>query len=224
MSASGEPAQRAGRRRVGSKTRWLGASPTLPEPRRATSRPLQVTDPVGDGNGPGNYAYPTASDFHPGAYHMTDFQVYDTGTTVMFRVQTGDLTPTFGSPLGGQLIDVYVHDPAASATSSATAFTQAQLHDRGGRAWSRMLEVQGFGQTFVDASGATSGTITISANQISRYITFSVTKAALGGTPSSGWGSTVTLTGQDGYSADNARAFTSTPGGVQLRCLRDRER
>jgi glucoamylase len=174
-----------------------------------------ATDPTGDDNGPGNYAYPTASDFHPGAYDMTDFQVYETGSTVTFRVQTRDLTPTFGSPLGAQLIDVYVHDPAASATSTAAAFTQRNYTIGAAGAWSRMLEVQGFGQKFVDASGATLGTIAISANQISRYITFSVPKAVLG-TPTSGWGFTVTLAGQDGYSPDNARAFSATPGAYSF--------
>ena len=52
----------------------------------------------------------------------------------------------------------------------------------------------------------------ISANAISRYITFSVAKSALGGTPGSGWTFTLTLTGQDGFSSDQARAFTPTPG------------
>ncbi|HEY7176593.1 MAG TPA: glycoside hydrolase family 15 protein, partial [Micromonosporaceae bacterium] len=52
------------------------------------------TDPSGDDNGPGNFAYPTASDFHAGAFDLTDFQVYDTGSTVTFRVQTRDLSPT----------------------------------------------------------------------------------------------------------------------------------
>ena len=32
------------------------------------------------------------------------------------------------------------------------------------------------------------------------------------GTPGSGWGFTVVLTGQDGFSPDQARAFTATPG------------
>ena len=51
----------------------------------------------------------------------------------------------------------------------------------------------------------------ISGNAISRYITFSVTKAALGGTPGSGWRFTVVLTGQDGFSPDQARSFAATP-------------
>jgi glucan 1,4-alpha-glucosidase len=169
------------------------------------------SDPTGDDNGPGNYAYPTAADFHAGAYDLTDFQVYDTGSTVTFRVQTRDLTPTFGSPEGAQLVDVYVHEPGASPTSTAASFTSRNYQIDPSDAWSRLVEVQGFGQRFVDANGNTVGTATISANSISRYLTFSVDKSALGGTPAAGWAFTVTLTGQDGFSSDQARGFAPTP-------------
>jgi glucoamylase len=175
------------------------------------------TDPTGDDNGPGNYAYPTSSNFQPGAYDLTDFQVYDTGSTVTFRVQTRDLTPTFGSPLGAQLVDVYVHQPGAASTSTAASFPARNYTIAAADAWSRLIEVQGFGQRFVDASNVGAvGSVTISANQISRYITFSVTKAALGGTPASGWGFTVVLTGQDGFSPDQARGFQPTPQEFQF--------
>ncbi|HKE63186.1 MAG TPA: glucodextranase DOMON-like domain-containing protein [Micromonosporaceae bacterium] len=176
------------------------------------------TDPTGDDNGPGNYAYPTASDFHAGAFDLTDFQVYDTGSTVTFRVQTRDLSPTFGSPEGAQLVDVYVHEPGASPTSTDPSFdalnpepAQRNYQIDPADAWSRLIEVQGFGQRFIDANTNTVGTVAISANAISRYITFAVDKAALGGTPTSGWAFTVTLTGQDGFSADQARTFAATP-------------
>ena len=56
------------------------------------------------------------------------------------------------------------------------------------------------------------GSVAISANPISRYITFAVDKTALGGTPASGWTFNVVLTGQDGFSSDQARSFTPTPG------------
>ncbi len=178
---------------------------------------LDTTDPTGDDNGPGNYAYPTSSNFQPGAYDLTDFQVYDTGSTITFRVQTRDLTPTFGSPLGAQLVDVYVHDPGAASTNTVASFPQRNYSIAAADAWSRLLEVQGFGQRFVDSSNAGAvGSITISANQISRYITFSVTKAALGGTPTTGWAFTVVLTGQDGFSPDQARGFQPTPQDFQF--------
>jgi glucoamylase len=172
---------------------------------------FEVTDPDGDDNGPGNYAYPTSSNFHAGAYDLQLFQVFDDGTNVIFRVQTRDLTPTFGSPLGAQLVDVYVHVPGATPTSTAASFPQRNYAIAAGSAWNKLLEVQGFGQRYVDAAGATLGTITIRANAISRFITFSVPKASLG-QPGPGWSFTVVLTGQDGFSPDQARGFTPTPG------------
>jgi carbohydrate-binding DOMON domain-containing protein len=176
---------------------------------------LDMTDPTGDDNGPGNYAYPTSGDFHPGAFDLTRFQVIDDGTNVVFRVQTRDLSPTFGSPLGAQLVDVYVHDPAAATTSTAASFPQRNYQIAGPSAWSKLLEVQGFGQRYIDASGATVGTISISANEISRFITFSVPASSLGH-PGPGWGFTVVLTGQDGFSPDQARSFAPTPQPFQF--------
>jgi glucoamylase len=176
---------------------------------------LDVTDPSGDDNGPGNYAYPTAGDFHAGAFDLQEFKVIlsPDGQTVTFKAKIRDLSPTFGSPLGAQLLDVYVHDPSAapSDTSTAASFPQRNYAIDSGSAWDRLLEVQGFGQRFIDAHGTTLGTIGISSNAISRFITFSVPTSTLGGTPGSGWGFTVALTGQDGFSPDQARAFTSTP-------------
>jgi glucoamylase len=176
---------------------------------------LDVTDPDNDDNGPGNYAYPTSSNFQPGAFDMQRFQVYDDGTNVIFRVQTRNLAPTFGSPLGAQLVDVYIHNPSATTTSTAASFPQRNYMIAAGSAWSRLVEVQGFGQRYIDASGTTLGTVNIRANQVSRFITFSVPKASLG-QPTSGWGFTVVLTGQDGFSPDQARGFAPTPQDFQF--------
>jgi len=171
---------------------------------------LDQSDPTGDDNGPGNYAYPNAGDFHAGAFDLTDFQVYDTGSTVTFRARTADLTPTFGSPLGAQLLDVYVHTPDGAATSTQPSY--ASQNYTVADPWNRLVEVEGFGQKYVDAKGSPLGTISLRANQISRWITFSVDKSALGGTPGAGWAFTVALTGQDGtHGSDLTRTFTATP-------------
>ena len=176
---------------------------------------LDVADPDNDDNGPGNYAYPTSDNFKPGAFDLQRFQVYDDGANVIFRVQTRDLTPTFGSPLGAQLVDVYVHDPGAATTSTAASFASRNYTIDPGSAWSRLIEVQGFGQRYIDANGTTVGTVNIRANQVSRFITFSVPKASVG-QPGSGWGFTVVLTGQDGFSSDQARGFQPTPQDFQF--------
>ncbi len=176
---------------------------------------LDVPDPSNDDNGPGNYAYPTSDNFKPGAFDIQDFQVFDGGSDIIFRLRTRDLTPTFGSPLGAQLVDVYVRVPGAATTSTAAANVTRNFEIAAPFAWSRLIQVQGFGQRYVDASGATLGTVAISANQISRIITFRVTKASLG-TPGPGWGFTVVLTGQDGFSSDQARGFQPTPQDFQF--------
>jgi glucoamylase len=174
----------------------------------------ETPDPTGDDNGPGNYAYPTAADFHAGAYDMDQFQVFEVpGDRIAFRVRNRDQSPTFGSPLGAQLIDVYARVPGLTPTSTAASHPLRNYTIATAGAWNRLLEVQGFGQRFVDANANAKvlGTINIHASAISRYITFSVPKAALGGTPGPGWAFTVVEAGQDGFSPDSARAFAPTP-------------
>src|SRR4029453_14608256 len=104
-----------------------------------------------------------------------------------------------------------------SPTSTAASFPQRNYQIAAAGAWSRLLEVQGFGQRFVDAASPpnTLGQIAIRGNAISRFITFSVAKSALG-TPTAGWGFTVVLTGQDGFSPDQARGFQPTPQDFQF--------
>jgi hypothetical protein len=172
-------------------------------------------DPDGDDNGPGTYAYPTAADFRPGAYDVQRLEIYDSGPeTVTFRVRTRDLSPTFGSPLGAQLLDLYLTNPSGGATSTAASFPQRNHTLATG--WNRLLEVQGFGQRFVDGTGATVGSLSIRATAVTRWITVTTTKSALGGTPGTGWSVALVLTGQDGFSADQARGFTQPAQGYQF--------
>jgi glucoamylase len=175
---------------------------------------FSADDPDGDDNGPGNYAYPTSSNFKAGAYDLERFEVYDAGDRIIFRVRTRDLTPTFGSPLGAQLVDLYINT-GGSPVSNAAAFTSRNYTVAAG--WTKRIEVQGFGQQYQDAATPpnTLGQVDVKGNDISRYITFSVTKASLG-TPASNWRYTVVLTGQDGFSSDQARGFQPTPQEFQF--------
>ena len=132
---------------------------------------LDVADPDDDDNGPGNYAYPLSPNFHDGAFDIQRFQVYDADTDVIFRLQTRNLDETFGSALGAQLVDVYVHVPGAATTSTAAANASRNFQIAPADAWSRLIQVQGFGQRYQDASGTTLGTVSISGNSISRFIT-----------------------------------------------------
>jgi glucoamylase len=176
---------------------------------------LDVTDPDGDDNGPGTYAYPTAADFHAGAFDLQRFQVIVDGDNVLLRAKVRDLSPTFGSPTGAQLLDVYVHTPTG-ATSTAAAFASRNYTIAADSAWSKRIEVEGFADpVFVDAAGTSLGTVSVQASQASGFITAVVPLAAFG-TPAPGWAFTVVLHGQDGFSPDRARGFQPTPQDFQF--------
>jgi glucoamylase len=170
---------------------------------------LSVTDPAGDDNGPGTYQYPTDSSFHAGAFDLTGFKVIADGTTVFLQASLANLDPTFGSALGAQLLDVYVHSPSGGTTSTAAAFPSRNYKVSPG--WNQLVEAQGFATpVWQDAGGSSLGTAFVAASQASKTITVGLPEAAFGA-PGSGWSFTVVLTGQDGFSPDQARAFAATP-------------
>ncbi len=173
---------------------------------------LDVADPTGDDNGPGTYQYPTDSSFVAGSFDLTRFQVLSDGTYAYLRVTLRTLVPTFGALDGAQLLDVYVHVPGAAATSTAAAFASRNYTISPSGAWSQRVEVQGFAApVWVNAGGTAVGTPFVLPVQSDRTITVALPEAQFG-TPGSGWGFSVVLTGQDGFSSDQARAFTATPG------------
>jgi len=172
---------------------------------------MDVTDPTGDDNGPGTFQYPTSSSFTAGSFDITRFQVITSGSQVFLRTTVRTLTPTFGNPIGAQLLDVYVHSPGALATSTAAPFASRNYTIAPADAWSQRLEVQGFASpVWVDANGSSVGTATVVSSTVTNTITIELPAAAFG-TPASGWSFAVVLTGQDGFSSDQARAFAATP-------------
>ena len=176
---------------------------------------LDVSDPSGDDNGPGTYQYPTDPQFHPGAFDLTRFQVLSDGTNAYVRVTLANLDPTFGQVNGAQMLDVYVHQPGAANTSTAAAFPQRN-YAIGAGGWSQRLEVQAFAApVWVDAPGNTVGSPSVLPSQSDRTITIALPEAQFG-TPGPGWGFSVVLTGQDGFSSDQARGFAATPQPFQF--------
>ncbi|MDQ2811394.1 MAG: glycoside hydrolase family 15 protein [Actinomycetota bacterium] len=177
---------------------------------------LDVTDPAGDDHGPGTYQYPTASDFVAGSFDLTRFQVLSDGTYAYLRVTLANLVPTFGSLDGAQLLDFYVHVPGASSTSAQAAYASRNYTIAPAGAWSQRVEVQGFASpVWVNAAGNSVGTASALAVQADKTITVALPEAQFG-TPTSGWGFSVVLAGQDGFSPDLARAFTAAPGAYSF--------
>jgi glucoamylase len=173
---------------------------------------LNLTDPTGDDNGPGTYAYPTSSNFSPGSFDITGFQVTQTATDVYIQTKIRNLVPTFGNSFGAQLLDVYVRDPSASAFSTDSAFPGERHYSIvPADAWSQRIEVQGFAApVWVDANGNAVGSLQLVVDDASGTATLILPKSSFG-TVGSGWRFTVVLTGQDGFSHDQARGFAATP-------------
>ena len=188
---------------------------------------LDVPDPVGDDNGPGTYQYPTSPDFVPGSFDITRFQVITLGSKVYLRTTLRTLVPTFGNVIGAQLLDIYIHTPAG-AVSTAAAFPSRNYTVSPG--WTQRLEVQGFAApVWVDANGNSLGTPAVVASTVAKTITIALPASA--GVPAAGWSFAEVLTGQDGFSPDQARSFAATaqpfafgvcaPGGTAAICKAD---
>ncbi len=198
---------------------------------------LNVPAAPGGGTGPGTYAYPTATNsdgsavFAPGSFRLSGLTVINSGSTVSFQIGIANLQSTFGSLLGAQLIDLYLHAPPGSLPAGQTQSTAAagawNYSIAPADAWNQLIEVDGFGTddwvTPGSASSGLSGSSSVGTPQVSvaqlspsgsatpGLVTITVPTSALG-TPGSGWTFTVTLTGQDGFGNDDARTFTATPG------------
>jgi glucoamylase len=198
---------------------------------------LNAPPAPGGGSGPGTYAYPDATNsdgspvFAPGSFRLNGLTVIDSGSTVTFQVGTANLQSTFGSLLGAQLIDLYIHAPAGSVPAGETQSTAAagawNYSIAPASAWNQLIQVDGFNNpgwvTPASATGGLSGASGLGTPQVSvaqlspsggqtpGLVTITVPSAVLG-TPGSGWTFTVTLTRQDGFGTDDARTFTATPG------------
>lgn len=177
---------------------------------------LDITH-TGNHDGPGTYQYPTAADFTAGSFDINRFQVITADGTVYLRLTLADLTPTFGATMGAQLLDYYIHDPDATSTSTAAAYPSRNYTIAPADAWDQRIEVQGFASpVWQNASGAAVGTPTaVVASTVADTITVALPESEFG-TPTSGWTFTIALTGQDGFSSDQARAFTATAGGYSF--------
>jgi glucan 1,4-alpha-glucosidase len=172
---------------------------------------LDTADPSGDDDGPGTYGYPTASDFHAGAFDLARMQVTQTATDVYIQVTLRTLDATFGNAFGAQLLDLYVRNPSATTTSTVAAFPSRNYTIAPEDAWSQRIEVQGFASpVWVDAASNPVGSAQFIPDPTTKTATL-ILPVSQFGTVGSGWKFTVALTGQDGFSADQARGFAPTP-------------
>ncbi|HUA70750.1 MAG TPA: glucodextranase DOMON-like domain-containing protein [Solirubrobacteraceae bacterium] len=176
---------------------------------------LDASDPTGDDNGPGTYAYPTDAVFVPGAFDLTHFQVSEDSKNVYIQTTIANLVNTFGSNFGAQLLDIYVKNPAVTSTSTASAYPSVMNYGiASADAWTERLEAQGFAPVvWDDASGApivSSVAPQLVVDDPSGTATLILPESTFG-TVGPGWVFTVALTGQ-GSGSPPVRNFTQPAG------------
>ncbi len=181
---------------------------------------FSTTDPTGDDNGPGTYGYPTSGDFVAGSFDLTGMRINQTDSDVFITVTFRTLVPTFGNAFGAQMLDLYVHNPAVTTTSTAPAFSQRNYTIAPADAWNERVEVQGFvtQPVWLDASNDSVGSAVFVADDGTKTATIELPIAQFG-TVGSGWTFTVALTGQDGFSPDQARGVRAHAAGLRVRRL-----
>ena len=121
-------------RRCRCPARWCRGRPCSARPtRRATT------------TGRARTRYPTSGDFTAGSFDLTGHAGSTRPTaTCSSRSSSATLVPTFGNAFGAQMLDLYVHNPAVTTTSTAPAFPQRNYTIAPADAWSERVEVQGF--------------------------------------------------------------------------------
>jgi glucoamylase len=172
---------------------------------------LTAMDPSGDDNGPGTYQYPTDASFPSGVFDVTGLRVTETTSDVYIQTALRNLVNTFGNDFGAQMLDIYVRNPSATPTSTAAAFPQRNYTIASADAWTQRIEAQGFAPpVWVNSAGTSLGSAQLITDVPSHTATLVLPRAAFGD-PVSGWVFTVALTGQDGFSPDQARTWAATP-------------
>ena len=176
-----------------------------------------ASDPSGDDDGPGTFQYPTDSSFTAGSFDLLGLTVNQTTSDVYIQVEIRDLAPTFGNAFGAQLLDLYVRNPSAAQTSTAGAYPTRNYTIAPADAWSERLEAQGFAPVvWVDPSNTSLGSAQmIVQNGAPGYMTLILPTSAFG-TVTHGWTFTAALTGQNGFSSDQARGFTQYPSAFSF--------
>src|ERR1700733_3612982 len=172
---------------------------------------LTATNPDPNDNGPGTYQYPPGLNFPPKTFELSKMQVNQTASDVYIQFTIANLTNIFGNSFGAQLLDLYVHNPAAATTSTAAAYPQLNYAISAADAWSERLEAQGFAPLiWQNASGnaLTGGGFVVDDSNGTATLILPTSQF---GTVGPGWTFTVALAGQNGFNSYQARDFTQYP-------------
>lgn len=171
---------------------------------------LEVNDPEGDDNGPGNYTYPTDAVFEPKVFDIKTFSVgFDEANMVFKFVFNGPIPNPWGSPnnLAIQTLDVYIDQDPGSGTGARLLLPGRNAALKQGDGWEYAIWAEGWTPQFVapDAEGipkqVTSVDFKIIVDPAASSVTLRVPREAFGDGDPSTWGYAAVVMSQDGFPA-----------------------
>jgi hypothetical protein len=146
----------------------------------------EFTDPQGDDDGPGEYVYPTGSDFQPGAFDLRSFRVLETDEEYRFTFEVENLYDTFGGTFSPHYFLVYLRDPDASG-GRTSALDDIGLTAEFESPWQYRVGANGFGTGVTDANGQNVATPDVVASFESNTAVVSIPKSAVGSADLADW-------------------------------------
>jgi len=167
-----------------------------------------LTDPTGDDNGPGSYVYPTDGAFNPGAFDLTNLDVYRDGSDLRLvtRVAGAINNPWGGNGMSVQRLNVYLHDPADTASTSTPALPGTNMNTAG--SWSRVIVADGrYPSGVYGADQSKIADITLQVVKANNQIVVTIPETALGSLDPATAGYQVSMFGdaEDGEGIGNIR-------------------
>lgn len=168
---------------------------------------FRMEDPEGDDYGPGTYTYPTNEVFPPGVFDLTEFEVYETESDVVFHVQfAGPIDNVWNSPngLSVQTVDIYIDTDRVPGSGSTEALAGRRVRVAPESAWEYAVWVEGWNEKLFTADGTeTNANVRAVTDPIHRRLTIQVPKSAVG-EPEPHWGYIVLAMGQEGFPASDS--------------------
>nr|WP_049911169.1 glycoside hydrolase family 97 catalytic domain-containing protein [Halorubrum lipolyticum] len=149
----------------------------------------ELTDPAGDDDGPGEYVYPTGSDFEEGAFDLRSFRVLETDEEYRFAFEVENLYDTFGGAFSPHYFLVYLRDPSADEgrTTELGGGSGLDVTAEFARTWQYRIDASGFGRGITDANGESLGTPEVFVSFESNTAVVSIPKSVVGDADLSDW-------------------------------------
>ncbi|MCK6547106.1 hypothetical protein L6R52_14750 [Myxococcota bacterium] len=179
----------------------------------AAGGPIELVDPSGDDNGPGEYKYPTDQVYKPGSFDMTKLEIVPSGDTVEFRLSVASRIedPWDSKAWGGNGFSVqmaFIHIDTSTGTGVQDSLPGTNVRFAADQAWDRVVLISPQGPTRVNSeieAKAPQWKDKIIVPQITRAtgktLIAVVPVSALGGAPKASWGYQVLMQSNEGFPA-----------------------